>query len=340
MITVVTMVALVVFGIFALLKLQDRRIPRHPAAGGSHVAIPYPGASPDVVEREVLKPVEERSRNHRRRPDHRHRQRRLRADHDRSSCSRRTPQATQDVRDAISADPRRSAARDGGADLRGSIRPIADRLDHALVDGADSGGADAPRRSGHHARSARHPRRRAGADRRRRRARAHRSVEPQALQAAGVSVSEVVSGAPAAEPRRAGRPRERERSTSARSVFRDDSKDPRISRTSSSPSATGSSIRLGQVADGLDGTQEPRTLALYNGVEAIGIDIKKSKGYSTTEVATRSRRGSTRSRRRSRPARRSRSCRTPGHASRTRCATSRRRSSRARCSRCWWCSCS
>ncbi|HTI65838.1 MAG TPA: efflux RND transporter permease subunit, partial [Gemmatimonadaceae bacterium] len=46
-------------------------------------------------------------------------------------------------------------------------------------------------------------------------------------------------------------------------------------------------VRLGQVATIKDGTEEPRTLALYNGKEAIGIDVKKMKGYSTTDVATR-----------------------------------------------------
>ena len=49
----------------------------------------------------------------------------------------------------------------------------------------------------------------------------------------------------------------------------------------------GQVIRLGQVATIRDATAEPRTLALYNGKEAIGIDIKKTKGYSTTDVATR-----------------------------------------------------
>ena len=34
-----------------------------------------------------------------------------------------------------------------------------------------------------------------------------------------------------------------------------------------------------------DGTAEQRTLALYNGGDAVGIDITKSKGYSTTTVA-------------------------------------------------------
>ena len=37
-----------------------------------------------------------------------------------------------------------------------------------------------------------------------------------------------------------------------------------------------------QVADVRDGTEEPRTLALFNDREAVGLDIKKSKGYSTT----------------------------------------------------------
>src|SRR5262249_32958585 len=49
----------------------------------------------------------------------------------------------------------------------------------------------------------------------------------------------------------------------------------------------GQLIRLGQVADIKDGTVEPRSLALFGDREAVGIDIKKSKGYSTTDVADR-----------------------------------------------------
>jgi HAE1 family hydrophobic/amphiphilic exporter-1 len=48
----------------------------------------------------------------------------------------------------------------------------------------------------------------------------------------------------------------------------------------------GSLIRLGQVATVRDGTEEQRSLALFNGREAVGIDIKKSKGYSTTDVSS------------------------------------------------------
>src|ERR671912_2093813 len=57
-ITVVTMLALVVFGIVGLLQLDTDEFPdvQPPIVA---VAIPYPGASPDVVEREVIEPIEE-----------------------------------------------------------------------------------------------------------------------------------------------------------------------------------------------------------------------------------------------------------------------------------------
>ena len=44
-------------------------------------------------------------------------------------------------------------------------------------------------------------------------------------------------------------------------------------------------VRLGDVADVRDGTEEPRTFALFNGEEAVGLDVMKSKGFSTTDVA-------------------------------------------------------
>src|SRR5258705_1578165 len=58
MITVVTMVALVVFGLFAGWRLQTDEFPdiQQPVV---LTFIPYPGASPEGVEREILKPVED-----------------------------------------------------------------------------------------------------------------------------------------------------------------------------------------------------------------------------------------------------------------------------------------
>src|SRR5438046_3676753 len=58
LITVVTMVALVIFGLFALMKLKTDEFP-DVAPPWLTVGIIYPGASPEVVEKEVLDPVEE-----------------------------------------------------------------------------------------------------------------------------------------------------------------------------------------------------------------------------------------------------------------------------------------
>jgi hydrophobic/amphiphilic exporter-1 (mainly G- bacteria), HAE1 family len=46
-------------------------------------------------------------------------------------------------------------------------------------------------------------------------------------------------------------------------------------------------VRLGDVADVKDGSEEERTAALYEGARAVGIDIKKASGYSTTDVSER-----------------------------------------------------
>ena len=58
LITIVSMVALVVFGAFALWRLQTDEFPdvANPVV---FTAIIYPGASPEQVEREILEPVEE-----------------------------------------------------------------------------------------------------------------------------------------------------------------------------------------------------------------------------------------------------------------------------------------
>ena len=57
-ITVVSMLALVVFGLFALFRLQTDEFPDIDAPI-VFVGIPYPGASPDQVERDVIDPIEE-----------------------------------------------------------------------------------------------------------------------------------------------------------------------------------------------------------------------------------------------------------------------------------------
>src|SRR5690606_16132097 len=46
-------------------------------------------------------------------------------------------------------------------------------------------------------------------------------------------------------------------------------------------------VRLGDVAEVRDGHEEPITAAFFNKTRAVGIDIKKALGYSTTDVSTR-----------------------------------------------------
>ncbi|MBI4410210.1 MAG: efflux RND transporter permease subunit [Gemmatimonadetes bacterium] len=46
-------------------------------------------------------------------------------------------------------------------------------------------------------------------------------------------------------------------------------------------------VRLGDIAVARDGAEEPRSLALYNGRQAVGIDIIKARGFSTTDVSER-----------------------------------------------------
>ena len=57
-VTVVLMLALVVFGLFAIGRLETDEFPEIDAPVVA-VAVPYPGASPEVVEQEAIKPIED-----------------------------------------------------------------------------------------------------------------------------------------------------------------------------------------------------------------------------------------------------------------------------------------
>jgi HAE1 family hydrophobic/amphiphilic exporter-1 len=65
-VTVVTMIALVVFGLAALARLDTDEFPDIDAPI-VFVAVAYPGASPDVVEREVVSRLEDKISDQRRR---------------------------------------------------------------------------------------------------------------------------------------------------------------------------------------------------------------------------------------------------------------------------------
>ena len=113
------------------------------------------------------------------------------------------------------------------------------------------------------------------------------ALKPQALQAAGIGVSEVVAGAADPEPGRARRPAQRHARRTHHPAAAAGSTRPPTSRGIVIAQRSGQLIRLGDVADAIDGTEEPRTAALFNGRDAVGIDIIKADGYSATEVSER-----------------------------------------------------
>jgi HAE1 family hydrophobic/amphiphilic exporter-1 len=295
MVTIVTMVALVVFGLFALWQLDTDEFPdvQQPVV---MAGIPYPGASPEGVEREVLQPIEDAIKGI------------SGVDQIYGTAfdgyaqivvlflfEKDVQEATQDIRDAISSIR---------ADLPVEMEePILQRMDPAdfpivsltlsskthspaeLTRLADPGLTSALRGI-------------AGVSKVTIIGEVKRELtvqlRPQALQAAGVSVAQVVQALAAqnlAAPvgRVTGSLDERTIRLQGRLDGPQDFMQLVVAERN------GQMIRLGQVADALDGTQEQRSLAMYwerdslsktlAGTEAIGIDINKSKGYSTTAVS-------------------------------------------------------
>jgi len=287
LVTVVSMVTLVIFGAFALFKLKTDEFPEV-APPFVTVGLIYPGASPDGVAQEILDPVEEQIAAI---PGVK--QIMGKAYDGFGSImiefefEKDLNEATQEIRDAISAirvdlpqeleepvvkkfnDTDRpivslavSSVSLSPAELTRLVDPAMTRQFRSLPGVADvivSGKVERELTV---------------------------ELRPDALQASGVSVAEVVQALQlqnlAAPVGRVTGPME-ERSIRLKG---------RLERPEDFlqlvvAERNGQLIRLGQVADVRDGTEEPRTLALYNGTEAVGVDIKKSAGYSTTDVSDR-----------------------------------------------------
>ncbi len=287
LITVVAMVALVIFGLFALLRLKTDEFP-DVAPPWLTVGIIYPGASPDVVESEVLKPVEEQIGSI-------------------SGVKRIMGKAydgyammmiefyfdkdlnvaSQETRDAISAIR---------ADLPTEIKePIVQKFnntDRPIVSIAISSTVLSPPELTRLADPGitRELRAIPGVSDVQIFGKVEREltveVDPHRLQAANVSVAQVVQ---ALEMQNLAAPVGRVNGALDERAIRLRGRldNPAEFENLVVADRGGQLIRLNQVATIKDGTEEPRTLALYNGTEAIGIDIKKAKGYSTTDVAQR-----------------------------------------------------
>ena len=284
-ITVVTMIALVVFGIAALARLQTDEFPDIDAPI-VFVGIVYPGASPDQVEREVVSRIEDRISGI------------SGLDILRStstdgfaqiivqfSFGKPVDQATQDVRDAISA---------VRAQLPSEIiEPIIQRFDPSalpivslaltsltltpaqLTQIADQTiGSDLRAIPGVAQVNV------AGADS----ATLNVILDPSRLTAAGVGVDQVVGAirtqnlaAPVGQV--TGPVTERAIRLEGRLERPEDFAQLTVAVRNGTP------IHLGDVATVQAGAAERRSAALYSGREAIGLDIVKSKGYSTTTVS-------------------------------------------------------
>ena len=287
LLTIVAMLALVAFGGVALLQLQTDEFPEVTPPVVLTTII-YPGASPDQVEREVLEPIEEAIQSI--------------AGVDKVQGEARDgfaqittffvftkdlAEATQDIRDAINL-----KRQDLPAEIEEPIlkkfsptdRPIvtlslfSERLSPAQLTRIADPGVVRELRSIPGVADVTI----SGAVKRELTV----EVKPQAMQAAGVSVPEVVAalqGQNLAVP--VGRINssldERTIRLKGRLDAPDDFKQMIVADRG------GALVRLGDVANVYDGVEEQRTLALFNGKEAIGIDITKTAGYSTTQVAER-----------------------------------------------------
>ncbi|HEX6041308.1 efflux RND transporter permease subunit [Longimicrobium sp.] len=284
-VTIVVMLSLVVFGLVSLMRLQTDEFPEINPPIVS-VAVPYPGASPEGVEREVVDPMEDAIAS-------------ISGVDEITSTStdgyaqiiveftfdKDVQVASQEVRDAIST-------------IRGQLPlemedPVISRFDPNLqpivsltlassrltvaqltqladpgISGQLSGinGVATVEVVGGLQREM------------------TVLLRPDALQAAGVSITEVVQALQAqnlAAP--VGRVTGRSEERSIRLVGR--LEDAAAFQALVVAQRGGTAIRLGDVATISVGHEEQRSLAQYNGAEAVGIDVVKSTGFSTTTVA-------------------------------------------------------
>src|SRR5436190_2135387 len=286
-ITVVTMIALVVFGLAALARLDTDEFPAidSPIV---FVAIAYPGASPDVVEREVVSRLEDKISG-------------ISGVDKINSTSRDgfaqilvqfvfskpVDQATQDIRDAISAVRSQLPAE--------ILEPIIQRFDPnqlpivslaitstvltppQLTQLADQRIAGDLRAIGGVAQV-----NVVGGDS----AQLNVNVRPNDLAAIGAGIDQVVN---ALRSQNLAAPVGNVNSPLEQRSIRLEGRFERPEDFASLVIAqrNGQLITLGQVADVEAGAAEPKSSALFNGKQAIGLDVVKSREYSTTAVSDR-----------------------------------------------------
>jgi HAE1 family hydrophobic/amphiphilic exporter-1 len=287
LVTVVAMVSLVIFGIFALMKLKTDEFP-DVAPPWLTVAVIYPGASPEGVEKEVLDPIEEQVASIA------GVKRIMSKAYDGYALlmveflfDKDLNEASQDVRDAIS-----TVRIDLPAEMEEPIIRKFNDTDRPIISVALSSVSLSPAELTRLADPGitRELRSVAGVSDVQVFGKVEREltveVRPDRLQAASVSIGQVVQAIMMqnlAAPVGAITGALEETSSRLKGRMENVSEFANLVVTDRG----GRLVRLGDVADVKDATEEPRTLALYDHQEAVGIDIKKMKGYSTTDVAAR-----------------------------------------------------
>ncbi|BDG03783.1 efflux RND transporter permease subunit [Anaeromyxobacter oryzae] len=286
-VTVTVMLALVLFGVISLAALKTDEFPdvQPPIVA---VTIVYPGASPETVERELIDPIEDAIFSI------------SGVDGKQTTASaidglaqfivffdfeKNLQEATQDIRDAISSkrqdlptemeepvitrfDPSQEPIVTLTLTSKQLPVPVLTRLADEIVSRdlrSVQGVADV---------------RLVGGQKR------ELTVElrPEALAAAGVSTAEVVVALQAqnlAAP--VGRVNGPLTEQSIR--LRGRLQTPAEFEGIAVASRGGQVVRLGQLARVYDGAEEQRTLALFDSGEAVGLEVLKTKGYSTTSVS-------------------------------------------------------
>ncbi|HET7461084.1 MAG TPA: efflux RND transporter permease subunit [Longimicrobium sp.] len=286
-VTIVLMLALVVFGIAALLSLKTDEYPevQPPVVA---VSVPYPGASPETVEREVVDRVEEAIGG-------------ISGVDQVTSQSfdgyaviivqflfgKDLQQATQDIRDQISQ-IRNELPQEMKEPILSRFDPNAQPIVSLTLSSTTLGSAELTRiadpaltRELRAVPGVAQVNVQGGITR-------ELSVllDPTRMQAAGVGVPQVVA---ALQSQNLAAPVGKltgtwdERSIRLQGRLPDPES---FQQLVVATNAGGATVRLGDIATVKDGTEEPTSLALFNGKPAVGIDVIKSTGFSTTQVSS------------------------------------------------------
>lgn len=286
-ITIVVMVGLVLFGVFSAISLDTDEFPAI-SPPVVVIAIPYPGASPESVEREIVDPIEEGVT--------------AIAGIKRVTSSsmdgyativaefnfgKDVQQATQDIRDKIS-EIRRDLPTEMEEPILQRWNPdqfpiISLTLSSKTLTPAELTRIADPGLTGE-LKSV------AGVAQVNIAGKVNRELVvelmPQAMQAAGVSVGQVMQALQSqnlAAP--VGRVGEGLSERTIRLKGRLDG--PADFARIAVSQHNGALVRLGEIARVSDATEEARTVAIYNGKPAVGLDILKTTNASTTAVSDR-----------------------------------------------------